>query len=374
MTGSEAVAQPVLVHDYLLVMRGAERTFVRMADIWPGAPIATLLYDHDVFGERLTGHPVRTSRLQRLGARQSTFKALLPAMPAAAARLPVAGHDLVVSSSSAFAHGVRPDPGAVHVCYCHAPFRYVWNERETGVAQVPRLVRPMMRRLLLQPIQRWDHLSAHDGTHYVANSRLTQQRIRDFWGLEADIVHPPVELHRFAPATPGDHLLFVGELLRHKQVEVALQAAREARIPLKVVGGGTDEPRLRAEYAGNAEFLGRVDDDELSALYASCRALIVPNVEEFGITAVEAQASGRPVLAADGGGARETVIEGRTGFFFPPGDATALAQILRSGELDRLSPDDAVKSAQRFSVQNFQDGIRRQVALARAKSPSCRTV
>ena len=363
---SERDAQdPVLVHDYLLVMRGAERCFVRMADIWPGAPIATLLYDDEVFGERLAGHPVRTSRLQRLGARQSTFKALLPALPAAAARLPVSGRDLVVSSSSAFAHGVRPDPGAVHVCYCHAPFRYVWNERENGVAQAPRVAQPAVRRVL-DRIQRWDRQAAQDGTHYIANSRLTQERIRRFWGLEAEILHPPVDLHRFAPGVAGDHLLFVGELVRHKAVEVALRAAREAGTPIRIVGGGADEARLRAEYAGSAEFLGRVDDDTLAELFASCRALVMPNIEEFGITAVEAQASGRPVVAADGGGARETVVEGQTGVFFPAGDASALAKILRSDVLDELDPADAVRSSQRFSVESFQAGIRRHVALARA--------
>jgi glycosyltransferase involved in cell wall biosynthesis len=365
MPTASTAEHPVLVHDYLLVMRGAERTFAQMADLWPAAPIVTLLYDRDVFGERLAGHPVGTSRLQRLGARQSTFKVLLPAMPAAAERLPVAGHDLVVSSSSGFAHGVRPDPGAVHVCYCHAPFRYAWNEQQTGVAQVPRVARPIVRRVL-QRIQRWDRAAAQDGTHYIANSRVTQGRIRRFWGVEADIVHPPVELDRFSPGDPDEHLLFVGELVRHKQVEVALQAAREARMPIRIVGGGADEGRLRAEYARGAEFLGRVDDEELAALYASCRALIVPNIEEFGIAAVEAQASGRPVIAADGGGARETVIDGRTGLFFPFGDAGALARILRSSALDELSPAEAVRNARTFSVESFQDGIRGQVALARA--------
>lgn len=357
---------PVLVHDYLLVMRGAERSFARIADIWPNAPIATLLYDHEVFGERLAGHPVRTSRLQRLEARQSTYKALLPALPAAAERLPVSGHDLVISSSSAFAHGVQPDEGAVHVCYCYTPFRYAWYEQEAGIMQAPRAARPVVRRTL-QRIQRWDHRQAQRGTRYVAISRLSQERIRRYWGVEADIVHPPVELERFAPATPGDHLLFVGELVRHKHVEVALQAAREARVPIKIVGGGADEARLRAQYDATAEFLGRVEDEELAALYASCRALIVPNIEEFGITAVEAQASGRPVISADGGGTRETVIEGQTGFFFGSGDVAALRRILLSEAIDELSPADAVRNAKRFSVQNFQNGIRGQVMIARAQ-------
>ena len=291
--------RPVLVHNYLLVTRGAERSFARIADIWPGAPISTLLFDGEVFGERLAGHPVRTSRLQRLGARQSTYKALLPVMTAAAERLPVCGHDLVISSSSAFAHGVQPDPGAVHLCYCYTPFRYAWYEQEAGVMQAPRPARPLLRRSL-KAIQRWDHRQAQRGTRYVAISRLSQQRIREYWGVAADIVHPPVEPHRFTPATPGDHLLFVGELVRHKQVDVALKAARQTRTPIKIVGGDGDEPRLKPEYAASAEFLGRVDDEQLAALYASCSALIVPNIVEFGTTttAVEAQASGRPVIAA----------------------------------------------------------------------------
>jgi len=364
-TTAPSAERPVLVHDYLLIMRGAERSFARIADIWPGAPISTLLYDGEVFGVRLAGHPVRTSRLQRLGARQSTYKALLPVMTAAAERLPVSGHDLVISSSSAFAHGVQPDPGAVHVCYCYTPFRYAWYEQEAGVTQAPRPARPLLRRSL-KAIQRWDHLQAQRGTRYVAISRLSQQRIREYWGVEADIVHPPVELDRFTPATPGDHLLFVGELLRHKQVEVALEAARQAQTPIKIVGGGADQARLKAKYAGSAEFLGRVDDEQLAALYASCRALIVPNIEEFGITAVEAQASGRPVIAADGGGTRETVIDGQTGCFFPKGDVQALRRILSSPAIDQLAAADMVHNAQRFSVEAFQNGIRRQVALARA--------
>lgn len=358
---------PVLVHDYLLVMRGAERCFMALADLWPEAPVSTLLYDPRPFAERLAGHAVRTSRLQRLGARQATFKALMPLMPAAAERLPVSGHDVVISSSSAFAHGVRPDPGAVHVCYCYTPFRYAWYEQRAGVQQAPRLVRPLVRRSLEQ-IRRWDHRQAQRGTRYVAISRLSQERMRRYWGVEAEVVHPPVELDRFAPGVPGDHVLFVGELVRHKQVEVALEAARRARVPIRVVGGGQDEARLRVKYADSAEFLGRVGDEELATLYASSRALIVPSLEEFGITAVEAQASGRPVVAADGGGTRETVTEGETGFFFPMGDVVALGRVLASSALDELAPADMVRSAQRFSVAAFGEGMREQASQAQASS------
>jgi glycosyltransferase involved in cell wall biosynthesis len=357
----------VLVHDYLLVMRGAERSFAAICDLYPSAPVATLLYDPEVFGERLAGHPISTSRYQALRIRQGTFKALLPLLPSAAERLPVGGHDLVLSSSSAFAHGVRPDPGAVHVCYCYTPFRYAWYERDAGIAQAPRFARPAVRRTL-DRIRDWDRAAAQRGTRYVAIGRLSQERIRRYWGREAPIVHPPVELHRFAPAQPEDFFLVVAELVRHKRIEVALEAARRAGMPIKVVGGGADESRLREAYGGHADFLGRLDDDSLAELYARARALVVPNLEEFGIAAVEAQASGRPVIAADGGGARETVVDGETGTFFPLDDIEALADAMRDPLLDSIDPAHAVANAQRFSIETFQRNLSAQIITAQERA------
>lgn len=358
------IDQPLLVHDYLLVMRGAERTFAAMCDLWPGAPVATLLHDRSVFEQRLAGHPVRTSSLQRLGAKQSTFKLLLPFLASAAERLDVSGHPLIVSSSSAFAHGVRPDPGAVHVCYCHTPFRYAWHERAAGLAQAPRVARPLLARRLDRH-RDWDEQTAQrETTTYIANGLITQERMQRLWGVDAPVVYPPVELGRFAPAEPEDYFLLVCELVKHKRVDLALRAARRAGARVKVVGGGTDEPRLRSLYGDHAEFVGRVDDGALAALYAGARALIMPNVEEFGITAVEAQASGRPVIAAAAGGALETVVDGETGVLVTPGDVDALAEVLSDGTIDRLEPAAAVANAQRFSVAAFRDALRLHVDAA----------
>jgi glycosyltransferase involved in cell wall biosynthesis len=358
-------AMPVLVHDYLLVHRGAERSFVALCDLFPGAPVATLLFDPAVFGQRLAGHPVRTSRLQRLGARQSTFKALLPALPCAAERLPVGDHDLVISSSSAFAHGVRPDAGATHVCYCYTPFRYAWYERDVALAQVPApLRRPL--GITLDRIKRWDRAAASRGTHYVAISQLSRERIERYWGVDAPVVHPPVELDRFRPRPPEDFVLVVCELVRHKRVDLALEAARRSRTPIKVVGGGADEARLKERYSDHAEFLGRLGDAELAALYSRARALVMPNTEEFGITSVEAQASGRPVLAAAAGGATETVIDGKTGFLLPVGDVDALTEAMGDPALDRLEPAACIANAQRFSVRAFGAGMLEQIERARA--------
>jgi glycosyltransferase involved in cell wall biosynthesis len=353
-----------LVHDYLLVMRGAERSFAALADLWPNAPIATLLYDEKVFSQRLTGHVVKTSRLQRLRLNQTNFTRALPLMPAAAERLNVAHADLVVSSSSAFAHAVRPGLGATHVCYCYTPFRYAWYERERGIKSAPPFARPMVS-LCLSKIRDWDSRVASRPTHYVAISRLSQERILRHWGREAPIVHPPVELERFEPGEPEDFFLVVCELVPHKRVDLALEAAKLARVPIKVVGGGSDHARLRALYGENAEFLGRLGDEELAQLYPRARALVVPNVEEFGIAAVEAQACGRPVVAAGAGGALETIVANETGAFFPQGDVRSLARILADPALADMSSAAACRNAERFSVSQFQRNMLVQVDSAR---------
>jgi glycosyltransferase involved in cell wall biosynthesis len=349
-----------LVHDYLLVLRGAERTFAAMADVWPTAPIYTLLYDEEATNERFEEHPVVTSPLQRVGARQSGFRRLLPLLPLAARRLPLEEAKLVVSSSSAFAHGVKPADDAVHVCYCHSPFRYAWHERGRARDEAPAPLRPAVDGLL-GAIRRWDRQSTEGVTHYIANSQITRQRIRDFWGRDASIVHPPVAVERFQQDRPEDFFLFVGEVVRHKRLDLALEAAQKAQVPLKVVGSGPDLERLEAEYGDSADFVGRVGDGKLESLYAKARALVVPNVEEFGITAVEAQAAGRPVVAAGAGGALETVVDGETGVHFPPGDVDALAEIMRYSDFESFESDRIVERAQRFSVRRFQRRIRRAV-------------
>jgi len=354
--GGGADPRVVLVHDYLLVLRGAERTFLAMADCWPRAPVATLLYDPAIAGP-LAGHEVRTSALQRFNADQQSFRRMLPLYPVAARRLPVKDGDLVISSSSAFAHGVQPRPDAMHVCYCHSPLRYVWHERERGREESPAVLRPAMR-MLQRRLRAWDRQSAARVTHYIANSRLTQQLIHDFWGQESTIVHPPVSVERFLPESPEDYFLVVGEVVGHKRPALALEAARRAGQNIKVAGSGPGLAALRAQYGSHAEFLGRVSDADLNSLLARARALIVPNVEEFGIVAVEAQAAGRPVVAARGGGSLETVIDGETGILFPPGDADALAEILRHTNFDRFRAPLLTAHARSFSTERFQRRLR----------------
>jgi glycosyltransferase involved in cell wall biosynthesis len=201
-------------------------------------------------------------------------------------------------------------------------------------------------------------------THYVANSRITQQRLNRFYGIEAPIIHPPVAVERFGERTvePEDYFVFVGEVTRHKRVELAIEAAQRAKVRLVVVGAGPDLERLRALHGSSVRFTGRVDDRELVDLVSRARAQIVPNVEEFGIAAVEAQAAGRPVLAAAAGGALETVLDGETGVLFEPGSAEALAGALREAAFDQFDPARARANAERFSTAAFRSRLSAEVA------------
>jgi glycosyltransferase involved in cell wall biosynthesis len=355
-------ARVVLAHDYLLVMRGAERSFAAIAGLYGEAPIFTLLYDEQGTDGRFAGRAVTTSPLQRLGVRQAGFRRLLPLYPWAVGRLELPPCEVVLSSSSAFAHGVRKPPGAVHVCYCYTPFRYAWYEQQRALDESPAPLRAPLR-MVLERIRRWDLAASRSVDVYLAISELSRERIRRYYGRDATIVHPPVETERFAPGVPGDSLLVVSEIVRHKRLQVALEAARRAHAPIRVAGAGPDLQALREAYP-EAEFLGRVSDAELAGLYAAARAVIVPSMEEFGITAVEAQAAGRPVIAAAAGGALETVIDGVTGRLVALDDIEAFRSAIEAVDALGLAPAAAVENAQRFSVAVFQRRIAEQVELA----------
>jgi glycosyltransferase involved in cell wall biosynthesis len=357
-----------LVHDYLIGMRGADRTFVAMAESWPEAPIYTLLYDEAATGGVFKGREIHTSYLRCLHAQRDGFRRLLPLFPRAVEHLPVQDYDLIISSSSAFAHGVRPAPDAVHVCYCHTPFRYAWIEQQRALEEVHPLMRPPLRRVLNR-MRKWDTEASRRVTDYVAVSQVTRDRIRSIWDRESTVVYPPVDLERFSIGSAEDYLLVVTELVRHKRVELALEAARRARLAIKVVGGGPELRRLREAFGCTAEFLGRVSDAEVESLYAGALALVVPGAEEFGIAAVEAQAAGRPVIAAAAGGVLETVIPGLTGVLVPPGDVDELTRAMRDTPFDSFDPAHIRAHTGFFSVNAFKRRLATQVehALAEAK-------
>jgi glycosyltransferase involved in cell wall biosynthesis len=249
----------------------------------------------------------------------------------------------------------------MHVAYCYTPFRYAWYERDRALAEVPGALRPVVRRSLSK-IRQWDREASRRVAHYIAISELSRERIRNCYGRDATIVHPPVEVERFSIGEPEDFFLVVAELVPHKSVGNALEAARRAKVPITVVGGGPQLKSLSREYGSSATFLGRVSDAKLADLYRRARALVLPNREEFGIAAVEAQASGRPVLAVDAGGAQETVVPGLTGALVPLGEVDALAEAMRNVDWERFEPHRVREWALRFSPAAFRRRFMHEVA------------
>jgi glycosyltransferase involved in cell wall biosynthesis len=345
-----------LVHDFLLDMRGAERVFVALCDIWPEADVFTAVYDEEGTEGRFAGRRVNTSFLQRLRPTARTFRGLLPLYPAAIESFDLSGYDVVVSSSSAWAHAVICDERTTHVCYCHNPFRYAWNDRDRTLASRPDPLSRAVLRAVFRRWRQWDWIAAQRVDRYLANSRTTQARIQAYFGRDSTVVYPPVETARFRPGDVGAHYLVLSELMRHKRIDIAIEAFNRLRLPLVVVGDGPDARRLRRLAGPTVRFAGRVSDEAAADLLASCRALVVPAVEEFGIAAVEAQAAGRPVLSVRGGGALETIQEGVTGAFWEGGPAE-LALALAEFDDAGVDPRACVESAARFDVSVFREEL-----------------
>ncbi|HEX4690519.1 MAG TPA: glycosyltransferase [Solirubrobacteraceae bacterium] len=355
-----------LVHDFLLDLRGAERVFAAICDTWPEADVYTAVYDERGTEGRFASRRPRTSFLQRVRPTARTFRPLLPFYPHAIESLDLSGYDVVVSSSSAWAHGVLVDPGAVHVCYCHNPFRYAWSEREATLAARSALTRPALR-LLLNRWRQWDWIAAQRVDRYVANSELTAARVRRYLGRDSIVLHPPVELRRFEPAPTeaiGTHYLVLAELMAHKRIEVAVRAFNALGRELIVVGDGPEARRLQRIAGPNVTFTGRASDTHVAELLRTARALVVTAAEEFGIAAVEALASGRPVIALGSGGVLESVVEGETGAYYPESSPQSLAAVVEAFDPMGVDPAACVAAAERFGTERFQASLRGIVAEA----------
>ena len=345
-----------LVHDFLVDVRGAERVFLALCDLFPEADLFTAVYDPRGTEGRFEHRRVHTSFLQALRPTARTFRTLLPLYPSAMESLDLRGYDLVLSSSSAWAHGVIPGEDARHVCYCHNPFRYAWNAREETLAARGPLGRAALG-VVFQRWRQWDWIAAQRVDAYVANSETTRRRVARYFGREATVQHPPVETARFVPGPVGDAYLVLSELMPHKRIDVAVAAFGELGLPLVVVGNGPDYRRLRRLAGPTVSFTGRVSDPEAARLLQGARALVVTATEEFGIAAVEAQAAGRPVIALADGGVRETVVEGETGTFYARPEPAALAEAVRRFDPLAVDPVACVRNAGRFDVAHFRHGV-----------------
>jgi glycosyltransferase involved in cell wall biosynthesis len=360
-----------LVHDFLLDLRGADRVFASICDMWPQADVFTAIYDEIGTEGRFADRDIQTSFLQRLHPTSRTFRGLLPFYPYAIESLDMTGYDLVVSSSSAWAHGVIVDESAVHLCYCYNPFRYAWNEREATLSRRNAFARGALR-VIFNRWRQWDWIAAQRVDRYVAVSDLARRRIERYYGREATVVHPPVETSRFSPGEVRDYYLVVSELMFHKRIEVAVEAFNRLRLPLVVVGDGPELRRLRRMAGPTVRFEGRVPDQRVGELMRGCRALIVTATEEFGIAAVEAQAAGRPVIGLAEGGVCETVVDGVTGGFYERANPAALAEAVAGFAEEAIDPADCVAQAELFDIEHFRQGLLEIVARACAEPRSPR--
>ena len=359
-----------LVHDDLVQAGGAERVVAALHALYPHAPLYTSLYNRRSTLPEFAGVDVRTSFLQQtpLAARR-LHKLALPFFPAAFEQFDLSGYDLVLSSASRFAKGVITDPETCHVCYCHTPPRFAWRSQDyLAQSRSARLFAPLMRGMM-QNLRAWDVLSAQRVDYFLANSVNVARRIRKYYRREAVVIPPPVETARYAPAPLDDvgaHFLVVARLVGYKRVDLAIEACNRLQAPLRIVGAGPDEAALRRLAGPTVRFLGRLPDADVAAEYAHCRALIFPGEEDFGLTPLEAMASGRPVVAYGAGGALETVVEGITGLFFREPNADSLATALQAVGALSVMPDTLIAHARRFDSAVFAERIERFVQAALA--------
>jgi len=358
-----------IVHDYLVNRGGAERVVLAMHRIWPEAPIYTSVYHADATYPGFAEADVRTSFLQERSTDPARFRRFLPLFPRAFARMDLSDFDVVVSSSSGFAHHVRPRADAVHIVYAYSPPRFLWDPSYGLRGIVPALARPAVA-----PVRAWlrrlDLRAAARPQVYLAVSRPAADRIARIYGREAEVIHPPVDLERFAltQTAAEDHWLVVGRLLPYRCVDIAVQAFTRAGQRLIVVGDGPARAALEAEAGPTVEFRGVVSDDELARWYAGARGVVVPGVEDFGLIPLEANASGRPAVAFGAGGALETVIDGTTGVLFHRADPARLFEAVERAQAMTFEPAALRRHAETFAEPAFAERLRSVVERAAART------
>jgi glycosyltransferase involved in cell wall biosynthesis len=352
-----------LVHDYLIQDGGAERVVQTFHEVWPEAPVFVLLHDRKKM-PAMNGWDVRPSFLQDLPLPLSLYKWLLPLMPAATERHQLEDFDVVLSDTSSFAKGVITRADATHICYCHTTTRYLaWSDARDHVAEQVRsaalasALQPAMDRL-----RRWDRMATSRVDRFIANSETVRDRITRHYGRDADVIFPPVETARFRPSDRvGNYYLAGGRLVPYKRFDIIVQAFTKTRLPVKIFGTGPEYARLKAMAGPTVELLGHVTEEEKADLYAHAIAYLNPQEEDFGITAVEAMAAGRPVIAYGKGGGAETVIPGVTGEWMDEQSWEELAGTIIKFKPENYDPKVIRAHAEQFDKEKFKAKIKEYV-------------
>lgn len=349
-----------LVHDWLTGMRGGEKVLEELCGLYPSADIFTLICDRQKISDALKRRRIHTSFLQALPGVFKTYRNFLPLFPAAIESFNLSGYDAVISSSHCVAKGVKAPDAAKHICYCHTPMRYAWDQFDAYFSRERNgSLKYAVIAAIMPGLRKWDVKTAGRAGHYIANSKHVKNRIEKYYTRQAEVLYPPVDTDFFTPAGPkGDFYLMVTALNEYKRPDFCVEAFR--RMParkLKVIGSGPMLEKLKNGAPANVEFLGFRSDDEIREHYRKARAFLFPGEEDFGITMAEAAACGTPVLALNRGGSLEIVIKGKTGEFF---DGTEENFIKNIEKMEKQGYDVNVmrESALRFSRENFRLGFR----------------
>jgi glycosyltransferase involved in cell wall biosynthesis len=369
--GALAGRRIALVHDWLTGMRGGERVLDAICRLFPSADLMTLVRVPGSVSPAIERRRIRTSFVQRLPGARRLYRQYLPLFPAAVELFDLDDYDLVLSTSHCAAKAVVPTGRAVHVCYCFSPMRYAWDQFDAyfGPARVGR-ARSALYRHALAGVARWDRDTAPRVHRFLADSQYVAGRIGRYYNREALVLYPPVDTAFFTPdpTPPAPHFLVVSALVPYKRLDLAIAAVNQLGVPLKIVGSGPDEARLRALAGPTVEFVGTIDEPALRDAYRAATGVILPGEEDFGIVPVEALACGRPVLAFGRGGACETVTHGVTGLLVDEATPEAFADGLRQMTSREWDAAALRASAERFSVAHFESSLTGALADAVAAS------
>ncbi|MBN1136040.1 MAG: glycosyltransferase [Anaerolineae bacterium] len=354
-----------IVHDFFCNLGGSDQVAAALHQLYPDAPVYTLLVGNRNRQEALlAGMDIKTSFVQRLPLARRWHEIYLPLFPLAVESFDLTSFDLVLSSSHACAKGVIPAPEALHICYCHTPARYAWDLSYLYARRVPWLARGYVA-LVMHRFRVWDVAAASRVDHFVANSRFVAQRIDRYYRRTSTVIHPPVDTAYFTPGgESGDYYLVVSRLTAYKRIDLAVEAFNRLGKPLWIAGDGPERRRLEAMAGPNVRFLGALLREGVRDAMRGCQALIFPGKEDFGITPVEVQATGRPVIAYGQGGAVETVIDGLTGVLFRGQTAEALCEAVDRAAHLPFDRDAIRRHAIQFDREAF---CRKMTALIRNK-------
>ena len=353
---------------------GAERVLEVLHDMYPRAPIYTSVYTPSALPEAYREWDIRPSFLNNLPLAIIRPQMMLPLYPLAFEHFDLRGYDVVLSITSAFAHGILTTPGTAHVCYCLTPARFLWNyhgyiEREG----IPRLTR-MALCPFLKGLRQWDRAAADRVDTFVAISRTVRERIKKYYRRDAEIIYPPVRTDYFASeAAPEEYFLIVSRLVPYKRIDLAVRAFNQLGLPLRIVGDGRDRRALEALAKPNVQFLGYIPDAQVREQMARCRALIFPGEEDFGITPIEAMAAGRPVVAYAAGGALDTIEHGCTGILFHQPTPAALVEAVRQVDAHDFAPKALRQHARRYDVATFRRRLEQLLSRYAPREPEKRT-